>query len=130
MSDDAGGPGITDEFMQGMLAKSATYSVVLLHRGPNYGSDGADRLIWEHGRRNFELRAAGTLAIVGPVHDDTELAGVGVFALGVEEVEALMAADPAVSNGVLVSEVHPWRSFPGDALPEPGRAGSESKETA
>jgi uncharacterized protein YciI len=108
---------ITDEFMQGALAASRSYSVVLLHPGPRYGEPGADAITWEHGRRNFELRDAGILAIVGPVPDDSDLAGVGIFTTDVAATEALMASDPAVAAGVLVAEVHPLRSFPGDGLP-------------
>jgi hypothetical protein len=111
---------VTDEDMQRMLAASASYSLVLLRTGPNYGSAEAQAIVWEHGRRNFELRAAGKLAIVTPVTDDTELAGVGIFTTDVDETRALMAADPAVAAGVLVPEVHPARSFPGDALPAMG----------
>lgn len=111
---------ITDEYMQGRLAESRTYSVVLLHPGPRYHEPDADDVIWEHGRRNFELRAAGVLAIVGPVPDDSDLAGVGIFATDVASTQELMASDPAVSAGVLIAEVHPMRSFPGDALPAIG----------
>ena len=103
--------------MQELLASSRDYSLVVLTPGPNYRAPDADAIIWEHGRRNFELRAAGTLAIVGPVHDDSDLAGVGIFTTDVEATEAIMAADPAVAAGVLRMSVHPLRSFPGDALP-------------
>jgi hypothetical protein len=122
MSDevDAGTttPTITDEFMQEMLGLSQPYTVVLLRAGPRYGDEAARGIIWEHGRRNFELRAAGKLAVVCPIMDDSSLAGVGVFAADVAETEALMADDPAVRAGVLVAEFHPSRSFAGDRLPE------------
>ena len=108
---------VTDEDMQRMLATSVAYTLVLLRSGPKYGSAEAQAIVWEHGRRNFELRAAGKLAIVTPVADDTDLAGVGIFTTDIDETRALMAADPAVVAGVLVPEVHPIRSFPGDALP-------------
>jgi hypothetical protein len=54
---------ITDEYMTTMLTRSAPYSVMILERGPAYGSAGSDAIVWEHGRRNFELRAAGLLAV-------------------------------------------------------------------
>lgn len=110
-------PEISDDDMRRMMATTQPYSVVVLHRGPRYADDGARAIIWEHGRRNFALRAAGRLAVVCPVPDDSDLAGIGIFAADVAETEALMAEDPAVRAGVLVSEVHASRSFAGDALP-------------
>jgi hypothetical protein len=110
-------PEISDEQMREGLATSRGYAVVLLHRGPAYDSADSPGLIWEHGRRNFALRAAGVLSIVCPVPDDSELCGVGLFATSIEETERVMAEDPAVRAGVFTVEVHPCRSFPGDALP-------------
>ena len=57
------------------------------------------------------------LAIVCPVPDDSALCGMGIFTGTVEETTALMADDPGVRAGVFTFEVHPVRSFPGDALP-------------
>jgi hypothetical protein len=107
---------ITDEFMREMLTRSRTYSVMILKAGPNYGGEGAGTIIWEHGRRNFSLRADGKLSIVCPVPDDTEVCGIGIFDAEPEEVHRLMEGDPGVRAGVFVYEVHPCRSFPGDAL--------------
>jgi hypothetical protein len=115
MSD--GAHPITDEFMRSMLAASRTYTLVVLTPGPNYDGPGAQGVIWEHGRRNFELRAAGTLAIVGPVRDESDLAGIGIFTTDLAETAALMEQDPAIAGGVLVASVHPLTGFPGDALP-------------
>lgn len=110
-------PQITDDDMHRMMAAAQPYTVVVLHRGPHYRDEGARAIIWEHGRRNFALRAAGKLAVVCPVLDESELAGIGVFAADLAETEALMAEDPAVQAGVLVSQAHASRSFAGDALP-------------
>jgi hypothetical protein len=73
--------------------------------------------VWEHGRRNFALRADGRLAIVCPVTDDSEWCGIGIFDASVDEVARLMEEDPGVEAGVFSYEVHPIRSFPGDSLP-------------
>jgi hypothetical protein len=102
--------GITDDFMRTMLSRSAPYSVVILERGPAYGSSGADAVIWEHGRRNFALRAAGQLAVVCPIPDDTNVCGVGIFTPPPDEVTRLMEEDPAVQAGVLTFTVHPCRA--------------------
>jgi hypothetical protein len=108
---------ITDEYMRTMLTRSAPYSVVILERGPAYGSPGAEAIVWEHGRRNFELRAAGLLAVVCPVPDDSDVCGVGIFTPPPDEVATLMDDDPGVRAGVFTYHVHPSRSFPGDGLP-------------
>jgi hypothetical protein len=110
-------PPLTDDFMRSMLATSRTYSILILKAGPNRQTPGMEQIVWEHARRNFQLRADGLLSIVCPVRDDSEVAGIGIFNAGVEETRALMEEDPGVRAGVFVYEVHPCRSFPGDSLP-------------
>jgi hypothetical protein len=107
---------ITDEFMREMRAKTRTYTLVLLKTAPGHYQPGADAIIWEHGRRQFSLRADGVLSIVCPVADDSDLAGANIFDASAEEAARLMDGDPAVQAGVLSYEVHPVRSFPGDCL--------------
>lgn len=109
---------ITDEFMRQMLAKTKNYSIVILKAGPNKNEDGAEKIIWEHGRRNFELRADGVLSIVCPISDGSNISGVGIFNADVEEVKKIMEEDPAVKAGVLIYEIHACRSFPGSSLPK------------
>ncbi|HMF40659.1 MAG TPA: hypothetical protein VKQ32_08190 [Polyangia bacterium] len=107
---------ISDEYMREMLTKTRTYSLLILRPGPRMNEPGADKIIWEHGRRNFALRAERLLSIVCPVGDDT-VAGVGIFDAPVDQVDGLMKDDPAVKEGVLLYELHACRSFPGDSLP-------------
>ncbi|MCU1584575.1 MAG: hypothetical protein JWM49_1131 [Microbacteriaceae bacterium] len=108
---------ITDDYMREMLHKTKAYTVLILKKGANYGAEGADAIVWEHGRRNFSLRAAGRLAIVCPVTDDSDVTGIGIFDLTVEETRAVMEEDPGVKAGLFVYEVHASRGFPGSALP-------------
>ena len=108
---------ITDDDMRHMLSKTRPYSVVVLKRTPERDAPGSDAIVWEHGRRNFELRAGGALAIVCPVTEPGEVSGFAIFDRPVEEVRNLMAADPAVRAGIFTYEVHPVRGFPGDRLP-------------
>jgi hypothetical protein len=108
---------ITDEYMREMRAKTKGYTFLMLKPGPRRFEPGADTIIWEHGRRNFALRAEGILSIVCPIGNG-EIAGIGIFDRTLEEVDALMKEDPAVMAGVLVYELHACRSFPGDALPK------------
>lgn len=108
---------ITDEFMRLMISQTKDYAIVIVKAGPNRNSPGVDEVIWEHARRNFSLRESGMLSIVCPISDGSDIGGVGIFNVGVDEVESLMAEDPAVRAGVLAYEIHPCRSFPGDKLP-------------
>jgi hypothetical protein len=107
---------ISDAFMREQLTLSRGYALVLLHAGPHYGTEGAERIVWEHARRNFQLRADGKLSIIGPVRDESALCGIGIFDGPVDEITDIMDADPGVQAGLFTFEVHPMRSFPGDAL--------------
>ena len=107
----------TDEYMLQMSAKTRNYTIVILKAGPNKNQEGAENIIWEHGRKNYELRADGVLAIVCPVGDGSEVSGLYIFNATPEEVQKMMDEDPGVKAGVFVYEIHPCRSFPGDSLP-------------
>ena len=109
---------ITDEYMMQMIATTKNYTVVILKAGPNKDIAGLQQIIWEHGRRNFALRAEGLLSIVCPVSDDSDVKGIGIFNAGVEETKGIMDEDPGVMEGVFIYEMHPVRSFPGDSLPK------------
>ena len=109
---------ISDEYMQQMLQRTRQYCIVILRKTPLRYEEGADEIVWEHGRRNFMLRAEGKLAIVCPVIDDSGVSGVGIFNATVEEVQQIMDEDPGVKAGIFTYELHPCRSFPGDSLPE------------
>ena len=110
-------PGITDEYMREMLTRTKAYSLVLLTKTVQRDAPAADRVVWEHGRRNFALRAEGKLSIVCPVTDAGALAGLGIFSCSIEETRRIMDEDPGVRAGIFTYEVHPVRSFPGDSLP-------------
>ena len=120
---------ITDEFMTQMISRARNYCIVILKAGPNHSRPGAEKIIWEHARRNFLLiiweharrnfllRARGLLPIVCPISDGSDLAGMGIFNANIEETKSIMDQDPAVKEGIFVYEAHPCRSFPGDCLP-------------
>lgn len=116
-TNDADLPPISDEAMRAAMGTTRPYSVVILRDGPRADHPDRDAIVWEHGRRNFRLRAAGLLAVVLPVRDDSAVDGIGIFDLDPEETRAVMDADPGVQAGVFAFEVHPARSFPGDRLP-------------
>lgn len=109
---------ITNEYMQQMLVTTKPYSIVILKPGPNISMPGVEKLIWEHGRNNFRLRAEGLLSIVCPVINGTDVRGVGIFNADVEATKKLMDDDPGVKEGIFLYDVFPCRSFPGDCLPK------------
>ena len=109
---------ITDEFMRQMISRTKDYCIVILKAGPNRNKPGVEKIIWEHARRNFKLRADGLLSIVCPVTDGSSVSGIGIFNANLEEVKPKMDEDPGVKEGVFVYEIHACRSFPGDCLPE------------
>ena len=122
-TDDSALPEVTDEMLKESLGRTEPYAVVILTAGARFSAPGPDRdpevgkIIWAHGKRNFALRAAGLLAVVCPVADGTNIAGIGVFAATPEDTDRIYARDPAVRAGVLRYEVHPTRTFPGSTLP-------------
>ena len=108
---------ITDELMQQMLSTTKNYSIVLLKPGPAAKTTpDIKKIVWEHARRNFALRAEGVLSIVCPVTAETSLSGLYIFDAGTEQATQIMEGDPAVQTGVFIFEVHPCKSFPGDSL--------------
>jgi len=108
---------ITDEYMQQMLARTKSYTLMLLKPGPNVERDDAQKIIWEHGRNNFKLRAEGLLSIVCPVGRESEIVGIGIFNADEDTVRERLKEDPAIREGVFIYELLPVRSFPGDTLP-------------
>ncbi len=107
---------ITDEYMKKMLGKSKNYCIVILKEGPNRNMTDVNKIVWEHGRRNFALRRDGVMPIVCRVSDESEVSGVTIFDASVEETNRIMDEDPGVKAGIFIYEVHPCRSFPGDCL--------------
>jgi hypothetical protein len=107
---------ITDEQMRALMPTTKEYTTVILKTGPEWEMERRDAIIWEHGRRNFALRAEGRLAIVCPVRDGSDVHGIGIFNLDVDQTREVMDGDPGVQAGVFTYEIHACRSFPGDAL--------------
>src|SRR2546430_3659870 len=92
---------ITDEFMRQMISKTRNYCVVILKAGPKKNEEGAEKIIWEHGRRNFALRADGVLSIVCPISDGSNVAGVGIFNRSEEHTSELQSQSNLVCRLLL-----------------------------
>jgi hypothetical protein len=121
--DDSDLPEITDQQLEAALQMTRPYTIVVLEPGPSFEmpgtqrSSGVTRTIWTHAKRNYALHLAGLLPVVCPVGDGSGVVGIGVFDATPEDVERIMARDPAVTAGVLSYDIHPTRSFPGSTLP-------------
>jgi hypothetical protein len=107
---------ITDDYMHDRISQAKTYCLVVLKPTPQYFAEGSPPIVWEHGRRNMALQAAGIMPIVCPVGDD-DISGIGICNTDPEKARAIMAEDPGVRAGIFSLEVHVCRGFPGDALP-------------
>jgi hypothetical protein len=103
--------------MKQMLAASKNYTAVILKKGPAFKMPDVYPIIWEHGRRNFSLRAEGLLSVVFPISGEGEMAGIGIFNADAAQTKKIIEEDPAIMANVLVYEIYPTKSFPGDSLP-------------
>jgi hypothetical protein len=116
-------PDVSDEAFESARQGVRPYTAVVLKAGGAFEMPGAGRspevmaTIMAHGKRNYALHMAGLMPIVCPIADGGEVVGLGVFDASPEDVERIMAADPAVRADILTYEVHPTRSFPGSTLP-------------
>jgi len=61
-------------------------------------------------------RWQGMLQVVLPADDDSDLAGIGIFAASPEDTRTIMDDDPGVRAGLFTYRMHPVRGFPGAAL--------------
>ncbi len=108
---------ITDTHMCEMIDNTKHYWVIILSHVPNWNKTGKDKIIWEHGRRNFTLQKDVVLPIVYPINDGSERSGVGVFTGTVDEIKKIMDQDPGVIESLFVYELHDCRSRPETCLP-------------
>ncbi len=102
---------ITDEYMKEMGQKAKPYTLKILRKTRKYFGPGAEKIVWQHGKRNYELRRDGKLLIVCPVRDESDISGIGIFTTDLEETKKLYDDDPGIKAGIFTFEVHPTRSF-------------------
>lgn len=107
---------ITDDYLREVIKTGKPWTLVVFKSGPKADEVGAEKIIWEHGRRNLELLKAGTVNMIIAVRDGWEIEGLDVFNRGVDETRKIMEKDPAVKAGVLTYEIHPTTSFSRDAV--------------
>jgi uncharacterized protein YciI len=73
-------------------------------------TDEESRIVSEHYEYLKQLRAEGRLVLAGPSAVPGDTFGLGIFDQDDRaEVEAIVAADPAVTCGVMTAEIRPYR---------------------
>ncbi len=87
------------------------YVMAFLKAGPNRSQDSiaAAALQRAHLDNIGRLAEEGKLSLAGPFLDDGEIRGIYIFNVStIEEAKALTETDPAIQQGRLVMELHPW----------------------
>ena len=68
------------------------------------------RIVSEHYEYLKQLRAEGRIVLAGPSALPGDTFGLGIFDQDDRaDVEALVAADPAVTGGIMTAEIRPYR---------------------
>ncbi|MBI5203060.1 MAG: hypothetical protein HY925_15820 [Elusimicrobia bacterium] len=96
------------------------YWFVNLKAGPNQGGTPEEIERVQRGHRDNidRLVQQGKLAVAGPFDDGGPLRGIFIFDVpDKEEVERLLATDPAIQNGRLRGEILAWWTERGRCLP-------------
>lgn len=107
---------ITDDYLREVIKTRKPYALVVFRSGPRAEEPGADKIIWQHGKRNLELLKNGIVNIIIALRDEWEIEGLDIFNASIDETRRIMEEDPAVKAGVLTYEIHPVVTFTGDAL--------------
>lgn len=95
-------------------SKLQLFQMAILKRGPkwtpNPGKD-APTIQKQHIEYVQSILASNKLMIAGAVKDESDIAAVYIFRTkAAEEAQTWVNDDPAVKNGLLVPELHPWWS--------------------
>ena len=88
-----------------------SYVLAFLKVGPNRNQDSmrTAQLMRKHLDNINRMADEGKLAVAGPFLDDGDIRGIYIFNVTtIEEARALTETDPAIKEGRLVMELHPW----------------------
>lgn len=107
----------TEAAAQEASAEAKQTFLVIYRPGPAWlpGKPVAEQPLLEHGRYLLGLFAQGLMKEAGPFLDD---AGGAVILEVADEAEAkaLIDRDPAVTQRIMVTELHPWKPQPWDVF--------------
>ncbi|MEW6213387.1 MAG: YciI family protein [Acidobacteriota bacterium] len=87
--------------------------IIIYRRGQAWieGKSISEQPLEEHGKYILGLYGAGKLRFAGPFEDDSGGAAV-IEAASEQEARSIARDDPAVTSGVFVYEIHPWKLVP------------------
>ncbi len=95
------------------------YFFVMLNSGPtrSQSKEEAAKIQESHLAHITWMGKQGYIDLAGPVESEDEFRGILVFNVpSIEEVEKLVAMDPAVKAGRLVMKIYPWWCAKGGRL--------------
>jgi uncharacterized protein YciI len=109
----------SDDVSSGPPENIRQFVVVFYTRTPaGMGEGDEDEVFAGHMRYLNHLAATGLCPISGPFGDDEPLRGLSIYdSTSVDEIETLVATDPAVVAKWMTAEVRPWWGVGGTALP-------------
>jgi uncharacterized protein len=88
------------------------YALVLIKRGDKWNPDAPEfmAVMKQHHALVKQMTEQGKLAVAAPfsLDDQGELRGVSIFRVGAEETARLLQDDPAITAGLVKTEIHPW----------------------
>lgn len=95
------------------------YTMALMNRTEKWdpGSPAFQELLKQHLAFASKLLEQGSLALAGPLRDEGDLKGIGIYRVGAEQAAKLVQDDPLVQAGYVKPEMHPWITAKGVLAP-------------
>jgi len=86
------------------------YTMALMNRTEKWdpASPAFQELLKQHLAFLGKLVEQGSLAVAGPLRDEGDLRGIGIYRVGADQAAKLAQEDPLVKAGYLKPELHPW----------------------
>ena len=108
---------VDEAYIQKELSTARAYTIVLYKKGPNPAGPDLKAMQMNHLKYLFTLKEQGKISVFGPLTDNGDIRGIGIFNLtDVKEVEKLLNDDELVKSGHMIYEIHPWFGVPGQSL--------------
>lgn len=94
-------------------SKLVQFQMALLRKSSKWAATSAaerNKILQQHLTNVLSMLDSGKAIIAGPLGDDTDLAGVFILRASAEQAKIWVDADPSVTSGLLVAEMHTWWS--------------------